>query len=173
MKVLVIVSSKTGNTRLLAHGIADALGADLCDAGRLPGKLDDYDVVLLGFWCDKGEASADIVEAARHVHGKRLGCFATIGGNPNTSKAKMWMRETSQTLATLGCGNRLQATFLCRGRIDPAVFERMTQMLGGAVSPEREAGRRASETHPDRLDVLHAAQTFSSMLANSGLGQHD
>ena len=33
--------------------------------------------------------------------GKRLGCFATIGGNPNTSKAKMWMRETSQTLATL------------------------------------------------------------------------
>ena len=53
---------------------------------------------------------------------------------------------------------------MCRGRIDPAVFEMMTKMAGGTVTPEREARRQASETHPDRLDVLHAAEVFGRML---------
>ena len=67
----------------------------------------------------------------------------------------------------MGEGNTLAETFLCRGRIDPEGFQRMTDMLGGTVSPEREAGRRLSETHPDRLDLDRAAQIFGGFFGGS------
>lgn len=165
MKTLIVVSSKTGNTKLLAHGICDAIeGAVLVNATDMPPDLSPYDAVLLGFWCDRARAPADIEAAAACVSGKRIGCFATIGGDPQTEAARQWMQKTSEALAAKGKDNTLLATFLCRGRIDPALFEQMTKLQGGVISPEREQRRRAAETHPDRMDVCRAVEVFSRMI---------
>ena len=84
---------------------------------------------------------------------------------PRFADAKFFFDEDlKQGLVAMGEGNTLAETFLCRGRIDPEVFQRMTDMLGGTVSPEREAGRRLSETHPDRLDLDRAAQIFGGFV---------
>ena len=165
MKPLIVVSSKTGNTRVIARALQDGIGpCDYVEASQMPADLSAYNPIVLCFWCDRGMAPEDMQKAARGVHGKRIGCFATIGGDPDSDWARKWMDKTSQELAALGEGNTLEATFMCRGRIDPAVFEMMTKMAGGTVTPEREARRQASETHPDRLDVLHAAEVFGRML---------
>ena len=159
MKPLILVSSLTGNTRLLALALGDALGADVCAAKDAPETIEPGRPVLLGFWCDRGIAPEDIREAAEKLTNRDIGCFATMGGDPTTPKALAWMEKTSQALVGDTRGNRLKATFLCRGRIDPLLFERMSAMMGG-VTPEREARRRASETHPDRLDMLEAVERF-------------
>lgn len=39
----------------------------------------------------------------------------------------------------------------------------MTAMMGGEVTPEREARRKQSETHPDRLDALAAVRTYQDV----------
>ncbi len=161
---LIVVSSRTGNTMILAHAICDALsGALLVKPTELPEDLSPFNPVLLGFWCDRGAAPEEMVEAARRFEGKHIGCFATMGGNPEDEKAREWMRRTSEALVSEGTDNTLVETFLCRGRIDPEVFERMTAMLGGKVSPEREERRRESETHPDRLDLSRGAEIFRSV----------
>ena len=158
---LIVVSSRTGNTMILAHAICYALpGAELVRATALPEDLSPFNPVLLGFWCDRGAAPEDMVAAAKRLKGKRIGCFATMGGNPDDEKAKAWMAKTAEDLVKLGEGNELAETFLCRGRIAPSVFERMTAMMGGVVTPEREARRQASETHPDRLDLARGAEIF-------------
>ena len=90
-----------------------------------------------------------------------------MGGDAEGERAKAWMRQTSEKLVNMGEGNHLAETFLCRGRIDPEVFQRMTEMLGGTVTPEREARRKASETHPDRLDLDRAASLFKSFFGGS------
>ena len=82
-----------------------------------------------------------------------------------TGSVTITLNNSNYAVTGLGEGNTLEATFMCRGRIDPAVFEMMTNMAGGTVTPEREARRQASETHPDRLDVLHAAEVFGRMLS--------
>ena len=165
MTTLVVVSSKTGNTKLLAHGICDAYeNAELVSPANLPEDLSRYDAVLLGFWCDRGMAPEDMQAAAAKISGKRMGCFATVGGDPQSEWAQQWMSKTSAELAAKG-GNTLEATFLCRGRIDPTIFDRMTRMQGGVVTHQREATRAASETHPDRLDVIAAVKTFESLMA--------
>lgn len=165
MTTLVVVSSKTGNTKLLAHGICDAYeNAELVPAASLPEDLSKYDAVLLGFWCDRGLAPEDMQQAAARINGKRMGCFATIGGDPQAEWAQQWMQKTSAELAAKG-GNTLEATFMCRGRIDPAIFDLMTRMQGGVVTPQRQAARVASETHPDRLDVIAAVKIFADLMA--------
>lgn len=70
------------------------------------------------------------------------------------------MEKVTEGLLALGRDNVSVTSLLVRGRIDPALFERMTQMMGGTVSPEREARRREAETHPDRMDLLKAEEHF-------------
>lgn len=158
---LVVISSRTGNTMILGHAITDALpGAVLMRTSEVPEDLERFNPVLLGFWCDRGDAPEDMRELAKRLHGKRIACFATMGGDPDKDA---WMHRASESLVAAGSDNELVDIFLCRGRIDPEVFERMTTMLGGNVSPERESRRRESETHPDRTDLARGAVFFRSV----------
>ena len=167
-KPLIIISSRTGNTMAVGHAICDALpGAVMVKPADLPGDLSEFNPVLLGFWCDRGDAPEDMLAVAPRLEGKTVGCFATMGGDPEDAKAQAWMKRTSEKLVNMGKDNTLAETFHCRGRIDPAVFQRMTDMLGGQVTPEREARRRASETHPDRLDLERAASLFRGFFGGS------
>ena len=94
-KALVVVSSRTGNTRIVGHAVADALGAEYVGAEAYlenPAAYADADPVVLGFWNDRGMAPEDMQ----------------------------------------------------------------------AVTPEREARRKAAETHPDRMDLLKAEEHFKA-----------
>lgn len=164
MKPLVVVSSRTGNTRIIARALQDAIGdCGYVEAAGLPTDLKHYDPIVLCFWCDRGMAPEDAVAAAKRIKGKNIACFATLGGNPDSIKAKDWMHKTSLALTQAGENNVLKLEFLCRGRISPEIFDRMTAMAGGQVSPEREARRKESETHPDRLDVLAAVEAYRAV----------
>ncbi|MDO5532242.1 flavodoxin family protein [Sutterella sp.] len=161
---LLVISSRTGNTMILGHAICDALpGAKLVKPADLPEDLSGYNPVLLGFWCDRGNAPEEMLAIAPRFEGKTIGCFATMGGDADSPESKAWMQRTAEGLINAGKGNTLAGTFLCRGRIDPELFKRMTDMMGGVVSEEREARRRASETHPDRLDLQKGAELFRSV----------
>ena len=158
-KTLVICSSGTGNTRIIAHAVADAANTLIVNAADVPADLSDVTNVALCFWCDRGMAPEDIKAIAPKLSGKKIACFCTMGGDPTTERSKEWIEKTARELA--GDANEIVATFLCRGRIDPALFARMSAMQGGKADPEREARRDASETHPDRMDVLHAQEVFA------------
>lgn len=159
---LLVVSSRTGNTRIIAHGVADELpGARLSSAAEAAREdLSGTSPIGLFFWCDRGMAPEDIQAVARRLEGRSVACFCTMGGDPASEKAQDWMRRTSEALVALGNDCTLAGTFLCQGRIDPKLFDAMTKMAGGTVSPEREARRRAADRHPDRMDVLRAVEAW-------------
>lgn len=164
-KPLVVVSSRTGNTRTVAYAVRDALpGAELVAAEAMPESLSQYDPVILGFWCDCGRAPADMKRAAAKLAGKRVACFATLGGEPDTPRAKDWMMRTSSDLIGGDRGNVLAGTFLCRGCIDPKLSQSMP------VTPERAQRWSAAETHPNRMDLIAAAAYFAERFARSTSG---
>lgn len=166
-KPLIIISSRTGNTLAVGHAVCDALpGAVMMRPSEVPDDLTPYNPVLLGFWCDRGDAPRRS-SGSRPASGTRRSAASPPWAATEGEKSKAWMQKTSEKLVAMGEGNTLAETFLCRGRIDPEVFQRMTDMLGGTVSPEREAGRRLSETHPDRLDLDRAAQIFGGFFGGS------
>lgn len=162
-KALVIVSSRTGNTRIVGHAVADALGAEYVGAEEYlaaPALYADCNPVVLGFWNDRGMAPEDTQAVMKTLREKRIGFFATMGGDPESERAAAWMEKVTEGLLALGRDNVAVTSLLIRGRIDPALFERMTAMMGGEVTPEREARRKAAETHPDRMDLLKAEVHF-------------
>ena len=132
-KPLVVISSRTGNTMILGHAICDAM----------PGA------VLV-----KPEALPEDLSGFNPI---LLGFWCDRGMAPEDIQAAAKKLEGK----TIGCF--ATGTYLCRGRIDPALFERMTAMMGGKVTPEREARRLASETHPDRMDLERGVERFRTI----------
>ena len=161
---LVIVSSVTGNTRILALALVDAVKGPLVTPEELPADLSDFNPVYLGFWNDRGMAPENMQAAAKKLSGKRIACFATQGSSPTTERSVAWMQKTAQALC--GTDNELVGTFLSQGAIDQGVFDRMTKMLGGVVSPERAATREAASTHPDRKDIANCIAALAPLANN-------
>ena len=73
-QILVAVSSLTGNTRILAHAAADALGVRAVALEEAPASLEAFDAVVLCFWCDKGAAPEDV----RRFAAKRYFFFTAL-----------------------------------------------------------------------------------------------
>ena len=93
-KPLLIVSSKTGNTRVIAHAVADSLpDALLTTAEKLPEDLSGFNPVGLFFWCDRGMAPEDTKAVTPKLAGKKIACFATMGGDPKAERAQEWMKK--------------------------------------------------------------------------------
>lgn len=161
---LIAVSSSTGNTRIVAHALADEIDSsvyvDLSKAEVDEKLLQEGNPVVLCFWCDKGKAPEATIELAKRLTDKRIACFATLGGNPESEQAKVWMAKTARELTELGENNELVTTFMCRGRISDEIFNLMTKMAGGVVSPERLKTKQMSDAHPDKVDVINAVAAY-------------
>ena len=115
MKPLIVVSSKTGNTRVIARALQDGIGpCDYVEASQVPADLSAYNPIVLCFWCDRGMAPEDTKAVAKRIKGKDIACFATMGGDPENPKAKDWMHRTSTTLVEAGEDNTYAEAALIR-----------------------------------------------------------
>lgn len=76
----VLFSSQTGNTKILAQAIAQALPAAGCDYfGDYQGRVPSSPVLFVGFWTDKGTADAATLELLKIVKNKKIFLFGTAG----------------------------------------------------------------------------------------------
>ena len=84
MKLLIMYSSRTGNTRRLAEGIATYLPE--FEVSLLPVEeadaLPEADAYLVGYWADRGHADEKSQALIGRLAGKKVGLFGTLGGLP-------------------------------------------------------------------------------------------
>lgn len=129
MKGLILYSSKTGNTKKLAHTIADDLAADytidiraISDAKGETGV--DYDFVLLGGWVNRAMPDKKTLKALKHLKPQTLGLFLTMGADPASPHGQEVVRNVEALIApyqSLGWG-------ICRGTVDQKVMEQMNRL---------------------------------------------
>ena len=169
MSALIIVSSITGNTWKVAQALAQHYPqTDLkrtTDVLRCTEMLDKYDRLIIGFWCDKGGLPPDLAQLVPYIRGKSLGVFATMGGNPDSPRAQEWFKRQYDTICGTDRNNLLSATFLCRGKINPALIEQMKKMPGYKETPESVARRQEAAKHPNEDDYKTACNAFGAFLA--------
>ena len=160
LNALIVVSSRTGNTHFLAKHLEEHFArATLVAPTALPEDLSGFDVELLGYWCDRGQVPEDLMAVASRFHHQKLWCFATMGAEPDDERSQAWIAKTAKAVSQVGEGNTLLGHFVCQGRIDPEVFRRVTEMVGG-LTPEREARRLRAEQHPNEDDARAAFKAF-------------
>ena len=164
MNILVVYSSKTGNTKRVAEAIAEELGVPSYSVKEAP-SIDGYDLILTGYWVDRGGPNAEMKTYLSNLTAKRVALFATLGANPDTPHAKGSL-DAGRTL--LPAGTECVGAFICQGKVDPALVEMMKSMFPQghphAMTEERLAGIEAASEHPNEDDLARARDYFSKLV---------
>ncbi|WP_294483966.1 flavodoxin family protein [uncultured Mailhella sp.] len=159
MKTLVVYSSRTGNTKKVAQAMAGVMpGCELLPVEEAPSSVDQYDVVAVGYWVDRGMPDAATRAWLEGVRNARLAFFGTLGAWPDSDHARECMARGEALALEPARGNVVLGSWLCQGRVDPKVLEIMARMAGDVhpMTEERKARIAEAARHPDDEDCRRA-----------------
>lgn len=167
MKILIVYSTLTNNTKMVAESMLTALpeGAACFEVGQAP-EPEGYDLVMPGFWVDKGRADAAMRAYFQKIKNRKVAFFFTLGAYPDSAHADEVATATTAELE----GNQILGHFRCQGKVDPKLLERMAKMdLGSgnphAMTPERQARLDEAAKHPNETDFEKARAFAREMVA--------
>ncbi len=149
MSYAIVFSSRTGNTRLLAEAIRDALPPEACVYfGEPSPEALAADRFYVGFWTDKGSCGEDIAVFLENTGNKPVFLFGTAGFGGATSYFDKILDSVQAHVPGPVIGR-----FMCQGKMPAAVRTRYESM---PESPRRQAMLENFDTassHPDVEDL--------------------
>ncbi len=165
MKVAIIYSSITGNTKLLAETIKSEINKDIVYFGKPINEEIDADIYFIGSWTNKGDASNDIINFFKKLKNKKIAYFGTAGYGGSTtyydtlfSRVKQYI-DSSNTI--LGC-------FYCQGKMPVQIKERYIKMITENPNDKNlEVSIKNYEdalTHPDKKDLEDVKKWVNKIL---------
>ena len=143
MNILLTYSSKTGNTKKVAKAIYEILPKDsiICPIEEEP-SFKDFDLILIGFWVDRGLPNANAKKFMEKINGKKIGIFGTLGAYPDSQHARDTIKRTKELLEP---ANEVVAEFLCQGKIDPKLTEKFKSLPSDHPHAMNEERRKRHE----------------------------
>lgn len=161
MKIQVIYSSLSGCTKKLAQGIYDGLENveksiwDLADGEPAP----DGDILLLGYWVDKGGPNAQMKAFMEKLEGRTVGVFCTLA----------YWADAAHGAASLTAGvdavkekNTVIGSYVCNGHISDKMIQAFRSNPTGhhSATPEAELRWKLMENHPTPAEIALGAERF-------------
>lgn len=155
MKYAIVYSSRTGNTKLLAETVRDALPVEDCVYFGTP----DQDAlqagrIYAGFWTDKGCCDADTAAFLETVTDQELFLFGTAGFGENQEYFDEVLKHTGKYIHK---DVHLAGSFMCQGKMPLSVRERYEKMQESPVKIPNIQGLienfDKALSHPDGKDL--------------------
>ena len=147
----VFYSSKTGNTRLLAQTVAQALPPEDCLYFGPPApQALDAQVLYVGFWTDKGTCDEGVANFLHQVTDQQVFLFGTAGFGGAPAYFDQILTRVEANLEGRGT---VVGRFMCQGKMPRAVRDRYAAM---EESPRRTAMLENFDralSHPDQADL--------------------
>lgn len=175
MQCIVVVSSASGNTQLVADAVVERLeraGAAVLavvDPGAAledPSLVAAADIVFAGFWTDKGDCAPEMAEFLGKLAGKRVFLFGTAGFGGD---AAYFDRITANIARHLPEGAELVGTKMCQGKMGAGVRARYEAMLVERPGDARVQGMienfDAALAHPTQEDLGQVADAAAKALS--------
>jgi flavodoxin len=165
-KILVTYFTRTGNTKLVAEAIFEALpGNKALQPMAEAGDLAHYQVIFVGFPVQTHSVPYPAEVFLKTIpDGGKVALFSTHG----SVKGSQLSREALEYASVLVAKAKLLGTFSCRGKVSMKALEILMQ------SPEHEAWAdmaASAATHPDKSD-LEDARTFARWIMTIGTQGH-
>ena len=159
MRVLVVYSSQTGNTRKLAEAVFETLGGDkeLYPVQEAPDPA-GYDFIAVGFWLQAGKPDPKSAEYIGKIGKKSLFLFATHGAAAGSDHAISAMNAAT----ALASEADIIGTYSCQGEVNPKVLEK------AKTKPEPPvwiADAPDAAGHPDEADIEVLKYQISELLS--------
>jgi flavodoxin len=152
MNAIVVFSSQTGNTEMLARTVHETLGGEALLA-RTQSAPDPggFDLVAVGFWLKAGKPDPVSADYLSRVGKRKLFLFATHGADPDSGHARNAM-EHARSLAP---DAEILGTFHCQGEVAPPFLEKV--QAKDPRPPWVDAAPSAAG-HPDADDLERLRQ---------------
>jgi flavodoxin len=159
MKTLIVCSSITGNTRLLANTINDLLPGHVtfCSIDDAPAPV-GYDLVALGFWLQGGKPD---LKSARYLaqinEGTKLFLFATHGAAADSQHALNAMNHAK----SLAQAAKVIGTFNCPGEVNETILESAQKK---DPQPPWLKYAAAAVGHPNEADIARLKKKVRNLV---------
>ncbi len=148
-KYSIIYSSLTGNTKVLADAIHEALPQDECEYfGVSDTVIPSSELLYIGFWTDKGNADTKTLQLLSQLKNKQIFLFGTAGFGGSDVYFRKILNQVKQFV---DASNVIVGEYMCQGRMPQSVRERYLKM-------------KEAPDHPANLDVL--IQNFDCALSH-------
>jgi len=157
----VVFSSSTGNTKLLADAIGEALPKENRDYfGEITPEVPESEMLYVGFWTDRGNADKTALEFLQRLKNKKVFLFGTAGFGGSEDYFKKILANAE---SALDGSNTVAGEFMCQGKMPQAVRERYMSMKAQPNPPANldmliENFDRAL-SHPDAEDLERLKKT--------------
>lgn len=157
----VVFSSSTGNTKLLADAIDEALPKENRDYfGEITPEVPESEMLYVGFWTDRGNADKTALEFLQRLKNKKVFLFGTAGFGGSEDYFKKILANAE---SALDGSNTVVGEFMCQGKMPQAVRERYMSMKAQPNPPANldmliENFDRAL-SHPDAEDLERLKKT--------------
>ena len=155
MTYSIVYSSKTGNTKMLADALHQALPADDClyfgapDAQALAAER-----IYIGFWTDKGSCDAETAAFLAQLTRQEIFLFGTCGFGGGVAYFEQILARVRDLLPE---SVQLVGSYLCPGKMPQSVRDRYVRIA------EEEPAKRShmqkmfnfdcALSHPDANDL--------------------
>lgn len=169
MNIAIIYSSKTGNTKLIAESIKEALPKEyIIYFGNVPKEIPEADLYIIGSWTDKGNATDDIIEVLKELKNKKIAYFGTAGFEESREYyQKLFLRVK----ASIDPSNQILGYFYCQGKMPLSVKTRYEQLL--REKPNNTNLKLSIKnfdkalSHPDKNDLNNVKKWIQTILTTT------
>lgn len=155
MKISIVYSSKTGNTKLLAQTIMSCFDKeDVVYCGEMNSAAINAERVFVGFWTDKGTCDEKVAEFLKGLHEKQVFLFGTAG----FGGSEIYFQQIlERVMAYLDDSNQVVGSYMCQGKMLNGVRDRYVALQ--KEHPEDPKYEKMilmfdhALTHPDQDDL--------------------
>jgi flavodoxin len=147
MQSMVVYSSQSGNTGLLAEAVYETLSSAkaIYPVGEAP-EPDDSDLVAVGFWLQAGQPDPQTQAYLKKIGRQKVFLFATHGAAVESEHARQAMAFARQLLPEAD----IIGQFNCQGQVSPKVLEKVAKKQ---PPPVWLADAPQAAGHPDQNDI--------------------
>ena len=169
---LVLYSSNTGNTKMVATSVFNAIpgtAKELCDF-----KDFHYDreakIYFVGFWTNRGSCDISVLNLLSSLHGKKVALFGTCGMGNTTA---YFHAVAGNVAAFIPEDCEYLGSFLCQGRMPAQILSKYKKLkkqnpAEGTFIDQMIATFSEASTHPDENDLIDAQNFVGTILNRCG-----
>lgn len=160
-KVILCVSSCTGNTRKIAEALEEELKNLNYEISMLDNKFDENmqnenALFIVCFWCRRSTLDFDSQKKVDILKGKDILAFGTMGNYPESSYGEKVNQNVYEHISR---ENKCLGVYLSQGKVSLKSTERRRKLPKDNPHYLDEEGVKRhleSQTHPDEEDIKNA-----------------
>lgn len=153
MKIAIVYSSLSGNTKKLAQGMFDSIEGHekkIFDIKENP-DISDFDIVATGFWIDKSFPNNPMKDFIASLRDKKVFLFGTMGFFPDSSHGENCIANSKSLVDE---SNDLIGYFICNGKISEKLLARIPQLKADTPGMKGFIAAMTDKKNLTKFDIL-------------------